>query len=135
MPNPKNTLIIGGAIAFLILAGLAWNYTEAIKADARAKQDAVAEQKAQATATLKAGLMKECIGKYKSLLDIENGRSAESARLMWDLSEKSCKAGTWRRDLNFDIDSIYHCEDRQLEIHGEESFVDACLKLKMSQLQ
>lgn len=32
MPNSKNPLIIGGAVALLILAGLAWNYTETIKA-------------------------------------------------------------------------------------------------------
>ncbi|MFH1077958.1 MAG: hypothetical protein V1745_01585 [Patescibacteria group bacterium] len=31
MNNLKNPLVIGGAIVILILAGLAWNYTEAIK--------------------------------------------------------------------------------------------------------
>ena len=31
MKNLKNPLLIVGALAFLVVAGLAWNYTEAIK--------------------------------------------------------------------------------------------------------
>jgi len=41
----KNPLFIGGAVAFLIVAGIAWNYTEAIKAKNEIERERIAEEK------------------------------------------------------------------------------------------
>lgn len=44
MKNLKNPFFITGVIAFLIIAGLAWNYTEAIKAKNEIEQERMANE-------------------------------------------------------------------------------------------